>query len=206
MSHVHEYFSIFSQDFALPTLFLALFLETLGLPIPGETVLISSAAIASQGDLNIFLVVIVSVAASMAGDNVAYFIGRRFGRKVILTYGTKIGITQERYEKAEQATERFGAYVVVVARFFILLRQLNGLVAGATGMPWQTFVLANAIGSLLWVSFWTTLAYKLGQNVSLLPWVTHHLAMVASIAVVMTLLLMAVLFVRARHVGRDKSV
>ncbi|WP_082029689.1 VTT domain-containing protein [Ruegeria sp. ANG-S4] len=55
--------------------------------------------------------------------------------------------------KAPRITERFGAYVVVVARFFILLRQLNGLVAGATGMPWQTFVLANAIGSLLWVSF-----------------------------------------------------
>lgn len=200
MSHLHEYLSAFSQDFALPVLFLALFLETLGLPIPGETVLISSSAVASQGDLNIYLVIAVAIVASMVGDNVAYLIGRRYGRKVVIVYGPKVGVTEEKYERAEQITGRYGVYVVVFARFFILLRQLNGFVAGTTGMPWRTFVLANAIGSTLWVSFWAALTYMLGQSFSFIPWITHHVAVAVSMVVVSVLLLIAVLSFRARDV------
>lgn len=206
MSHLHNYFLSFLQDFGLLALFLVLFLETLGLPVPGETILISSSAIASQGELNIFAVIAVSIAASMAGDNVAYFVGRRYGRSVVLLYGPKVGITETKYEKAEQITKSYGAYVVASARFFVLLRQLNGLVAGSTGMRWQTFVLANAIGSCIWVLFWTTLTYILGQNIPLLPWMTHHAAIVVGMLSGSVLLLVAMLFLRTWYFGKTERV
>lgn len=199
MAHLLDTFSQFAENFTLLALFLALFFETFGLPLPGETILITASAIASQGKINIYAVFAVAAVASITGDSIAYAIGRRYGRVVVLTYGWKVGITEERYRAAERITEKYGVFVVVFARFFILLRQLNGLVAGTANMPWHRFLVANAIGSSLWVGFWTALTYQVGRKLSLGPWLTHHLPQMAAVIVIAALVMIAVLFLRAKR-------
>ena len=189
-----EHYKIFVEHYGLVVLFITLFLETLGLPLPGETALIVTSALAANGGLNIVSVALTGIAAAMTGDNVAYLIGRWYGRELILTYGRRFGVTDESYRKAEQVTQKYGAYVVVFARFFVLLRQLNGLVAGSANMSWPRFFLANFLGSSLWVLFWTILVYQFGQTVSLVPKALHHFFLVAAMVVPVFLIVMAILY------------
>ncbi|WP_109313035.1 DedA family protein [Ruegeria sp. AU67] len=102
------------------------------------------------------------------------------------------GVTEEKYEAAERATNKFGACDVVCARFFVLLLQLNGLVAGSANMPWMKFFIANVVGSVLWVLFWTILAYQFGQHVSLLAKGLHHVSVIVAILIPVALILVFV--------------
>ncbi|WP_372571613.1 DedA family protein [Ruegeria jejuensis] len=192
MHHLPEHFASLIESYGLIVLFVTLFFETFGLPLPGESALVATSAVAANGSLNIVAVAAVAGLAAIAGDNVAYLIGRRYGRALILAYGGRFGISEAKYQAAERATEKYGAYVVVCARFFVLLRQLNGLVAGSANMPWPRFFVANVVGSALWVSFWATLAYQFGQHISLLPKALHHLSLIAAILIPAILVLVFV--------------
>jgi membrane protein DedA with SNARE-associated domain len=183
-----------------PLLFLALTLETLGLPIPGETLLLAAAAAAGAGDLSIFQVVVAGIAGAVLGDNIGYLLGRRFGRRLVLAKGSRVGITEARYQSVERQFDRFGVWVVGAARFFVLLRQLNGLVAGTAGMPWPRFLLANIVGACLWVGFWSLVAYRLGGSADILPAVWHRLAPFAALLVPVAIVALLVFrFRQDRH-------
>ncbi|MCG7522560.1 DedA family protein [Ruegeria sp. Ofav3-42] len=197
MHHFADNFENLIENYGLFVLFPTIFFETFGLPLPGESALVATSALAAKGTLNIFAVAAVAILAAIAGDNVAYLIGRRYGRAIILAYGSRFGITQTKYDSVERATNKYGAYVVVCARFFVLLRQLNGLVAGSANMPWIKFFLANVAGSVLWVLFWTTIAYQFGHRVSLLPDAVHHLSLIGAVLVPVTLVLVFVFGRRA---------
>ena len=99
--------------------------------------------------------------------------------------------------KAEAITTRWGPLMVVVARFVVVLRQLNGIVAGTTGMPWPHFLAANLVGAALWVGVWTTLAFRFGHDTQIVPYLWHHLNLVAM--VVMPLLILALVALHLRH-------
>ena len=145
-------------------LFGAILLETFGMPVPGETLLIAAALLASQGEMHLVPLLLIGWAAAVAGDNIGYAIGRFGGRKLVLRYGNYVLISEQRLQKAEGFFRRFGGAVVVVARFFAILRQLNGIVAGTVKMNWHRFLVYNILGAALWVSFWTMLFYKLGEK------------------------------------------
>ena len=100
----------------------------------------------------------------MLGDNIAYAVGRFGGRRLIVRYGARIGITGGRLAKVETFFRRYGGQVVLAARFFAVLRQLNGIVAGSVGMSWWRFVAYNAVGAALWVGAWGFGAYYFGQT------------------------------------------
>src|SRR5215467_14294840 len=91
---------------------------------------------------------------SVIGDNMGFLIGRKLGRKTVLRYGAKVGLTNERFGKIENKYVRYGSATVLFARFFSILRQLNGIVAGMLGMFWWRFVLLDAVGAAVWVSAW----------------------------------------------------
>jgi membrane protein DedA with SNARE-associated domain len=186
------------EQYGVIALFASIALETLGLPLPGESVLIASSAAAGAGKLSIWHVVIAAYLAAVLGDNIGYLIGRRYGKTVIVHYGARFGITEEKYLKAEKITAKYGSLMVVVARFVILLRQLNGLVAGSTGMHWVRFMVANMIGAALWVGFWSALAYRLGHDVSIVPWIWHHLSLIAMVVVPLVLIGIAIFYLRLR--------
>ncbi|WP_170766463.1 DedA family protein [Ruegeria lacuscaerulensis] len=192
MHHLAEHFANLVEGYGLVVLFPTIFFETFGLPLPGESALIATSALAAKGSLNIVAVAAVASLAAIAGDNIAYMIGRRYGREIILAYGARFGITEAKYEAAERATDKYGSYVVVCARFFVLLRQLNGLVAGSANMPWVKFFVANVTGSVLWVLFWTTLAYQFGLHVSLLTKALHHFSLIGAVLIPIALVLVFV--------------
>jgi membrane protein DedA with SNARE-associated domain len=157
-------------------LFIALFAESLGLPLPGETFLVASAFLAIHSQMHIVWVVIIAVLAAVLGDNTGYMIGRWGGRRLIVRYGGCVGITTKHLTKTERFFLRFGAEAVIVARFIPVLRQLNGLVAGVAQMPWQRFVIYNMLGALLWVGTWTVAVFLLGHQVELWLVQVHDLA------------------------------
>jgi membrane protein DedA with SNARE-associated domain len=145
-------------------LFGAVFLEDFGMPVPGETLLIASSLLASQGKMHIVTVLLIACVAAVTGDNIGYAIGRFGGRKLVLRYGHYVLISEQRLQKAEKFFLRFGGVVVVVARFFAVLRQLNGIVAGIVKMSWHRFLAYNVLGAALWVTFWSMLFYELGAE------------------------------------------
>ena len=140
--------------------------ESFGIPLPGETAIIASAVYAGSGRLNIFGVAAVAFTAAVIGDSIGYLIGRAGGRRLVLRYGRFVRLTPARFERVEKFMTRHGPKVVVVARFIEGLRQLNGIVAGATGMPWRRFAVFNAIGAAAWVGVWCTAGYFAGDHIT----------------------------------------
>ncbi len=143
----------------------ALLLEDFGLPLPGETALIVSAVVSAQGDLNVYAVFAVGFVAAVIGDNLSYLLGRYAGRALIARYGRYVGLTERRLTAAESFFQRRGSWIIVVARFFDGLRQVNGLVAGIVGIHWARFLVLNMIGAALWVGTWTALGFAAGDNI-----------------------------------------
>lgn len=188
----------FITQYGLLAIFLLVALESLGLPLPGETVLILGAGLASGGALNVYAVAAVAIVAAVLGDNIGYLLGRSFGRPVILRFGSRIGITSAAFSRAERVMCRRGAIIVVIARFVMLLRQLNGLVAGTTRMRWWTFLAANTVGAVLWVVMWVVLAFNLGREVSLVPLLWHHLGMLAKLLIPVTIVVFIVIYFKTR--------
>ena len=139
-------------------------IEGFGVPAPGQTALIVAAAYAGSGHLNIAGVVIVAILASIAGDNLGYFLGHRAGRPVVLRYGRYVRLTAARLEKVEGFVQRRGSTVVTFARFIDGLRQLSGIVCGTTGLPWRRFVGFDAIGAVAWVGVWATVGFLAGTR------------------------------------------
>ncbi len=140
------------------------FVEGFGVPAPGETAIVAAAGAAGHGRLNILVVALVAFTAAVCGDSLGYLIGRVGGRRLVLRYGRFVRLTPDRFARVEAFMSRHGPKVVAGARFVEGLRQLNGIVAGATGMPWPRFVLFNAIGAALWVGAWSTIGYLAGDH------------------------------------------
>ncbi len=140
-------------------------LEDFGVPVPGETVLILGAVYAGTGRLNIVLVALLAFCGAMLGDNLGFAIGHFGGRRLALRYGRYVFLTPERLDRATLFFDRHGGKVIVIARFVEGLRQLNGIIAGMTGMRWRRFLVFNAIGAALWVGVWTTLGYLSGSHI-----------------------------------------
>jgi membrane protein DedA with SNARE-associated domain len=158
ISHSIEHYGYFAVA-------IGILLEDFGLPAPGETLLITGAIGASTGALNIYLLLLLAWAGAVIGDNIGYGIGNYGGHHLLVRYGARIGITSDRLKHVEKFFDHYGGWVIVFARFVVILRQFNGIVAGTLGMHWLHFLVLNAIGAALWVGFWGGLAYWLGKGI-----------------------------------------
>jgi membrane protein DedA with SNARE-associated domain len=164
MKHLILALQPYLHHYGYLAVFVAIFLEDFGIPIPGETMLIAASLFATTGGLSIILLVPVALLAAVLGDNVGYGIGRLGGRPLVLRFGRYVLLTPSRLVYAESFFNKRGPIVVVVARFIEVLRQLNGIIAGITRMRWRRFLVYNALGATLWVGFWSVLSYLLGKQ------------------------------------------
>ncbi|MGH7126012.1 MAG: DedA family protein, partial [Stellaceae bacterium] len=172
------------SDYGYTAVFLGVFLESFGLPTPGESLMIAGALLASRGQLNIYWVLLLCWVATTAGGHIGYIIGKTGGRPLVLKYGSRVRIKHEHIERVEGFFDRHGGAVVLFARFVVVLRQLNGIVAGIVGMNGWHFLAYNAAGAALWVGFWAGLAYYLGRRFhGILAWVSSLEPIVVIIAV-----------------------
>ena len=144
-------------------IFGVIYLESFGVPLPGESALVASAVLATRGDLSMPTVLAAAWAGAVLGDTTGYTIGRFGGRPLLLRVGPWLGLTGKRFERLSALFRRRGILVVVAARFIVVLRQLNGLVAGSLDMPFRRFVAANVVGSGLWVGVWGGGSYVFGD-------------------------------------------
>jgi membrane protein DedA with SNARE-associated domain len=145
-----------------------LVLENLGVPVPGETVLIAGSLYAGAGRLNIVAVGVLGVAASVAGSCIGYAIGRFGGRALVERYGRYVLLTGERLDKAESFFDHRGAVIIVVARFIDGLRQAAGIIAGTTEMRFTRFLACTTLGAVLWVAAWATVGYLAGDHITVI--------------------------------------
>jgi membrane protein DedA with SNARE-associated domain len=141
-------------------------LESIGLPFPGESVLILAGIFAgTRHEPNIVWVVIVAAVSAIVGQAIGYVVGREFGYRLLLRYGPYVRVTESRIKLGEYLFLRHGRKIIVVARFVPLLRSLAGILAGANRMPWLQFLVANSIGAFAWASVFGFAAYFLGHEV-----------------------------------------
>jgi membrane protein DedA with SNARE-associated domain len=154
------------EDFGYPLLFVLVMCETSGLPIPGETALIAASVLASRGKLDIAVVIAVAATAAIVGDNIGYLIGRKGGRWLLERPGAFQRQRLEVMRVGEPFFEVHGPKAVFFGRFVLGLRVWASWLAGATHMPWRSFVVWNALGGLCWASAVGLVAYFLGQSAS----------------------------------------
>ena len=186
----------FVHDYGVFAVFLILTLEALGAPLPAETLLIFASVLAGRGEISLPALLIFAWAGSVLGDNIGYAIGRTVGRATISRYGAKIGLNDVRFNAVEKVFLRYGSMTVVFARFFSILRQLNGIVAGTLGMNWRRFLLCNAVGGALWVMVWVFAPIYFTEHISFVTGLAHHTKIVGSVLVAIALIFILILVLR----------
>jgi membrane protein DedA with SNARE-associated domain len=147
-----------------PLLFLIVMAESSGVPVPGETGLITAAVLASAGKLQIEFVIPIAAAGAIVGDNIGYLIGRKGGRWLLERPGRFEGQRKQVLAVGEPFFERHGPKAVFFGRFLLGLRVWASWLAGATRMPWRSFVFWNACGGISWATAIGLLAYFLGHS------------------------------------------
>lgn len=142
-------------------------LESIGIPLPGETALIAASVYAgSTHRLNIFAIVAVATAAAIIGDNIGYWLGRRGGGALVARYGRVVRLDGKKMKVGRYVFARRGFVVVFFGRFISILRTYAAFLAGLSRMPLGRFALANAAGGLLWAVGYAAAAYGLGSAAS----------------------------------------
>jgi membrane protein DedA with SNARE-associated domain len=182
--------------YGYPALGLLIALECLGLPLPGETLLIGAALLAIHTQqININLVVLSATLGAIVGQLGGYVIGYTLGYRMLRRYGARVGLTTSRLALGRLLFRRHGVKVLVASRFVAVLRQLAGLLAGATHMSWTRFMVANVVGSVLWAAGYGYAAAALGDTLKQVEGpVAFALGVAVAIAVVA-----AVLFIRRQE-------
>jgi len=171
-------------------------IEAVGAPVPGESLLIFASVLAGRGEMSLPSLLIFAWVGSVLGDNLGYLIGRKLGRRTILRFGAKVGLTDERFNGIERVYARYGSATVLFARFFSILRQLNGIVAGTLEMSWWRFALLDAVGAALWVTVWVFAPAYFSEHLTLIVGLAHHTKVVAVFLAVVGLALVLGIFIR----------
>lgn len=145
-------------------LFVLVGLESLGIPLPGETALVSAAAYAARGHLDIYVVIATAAGAAIIGDNGGYWIGRKGGIALVRRYGRFVHLKEAHLDRARTFFERHGPKTVFIGRFIAILRTWAAVLAGAGCMRYGKFTLYNALGGVIWAAMFGTLGYLFGRN------------------------------------------
>jgi membrane protein DedA with SNARE-associated domain len=140
-------------------------LESIGLPLPGETALIVGSVIAGRThELNIIEVIMTATCASFFGRVLGYLIGAKFGYWLLLRYGSYVRITEPRIKLGQYLFLEHGAIIMIVAQFVPVMRAIAGILAGANRMPWRHYLFACFVGALIWSIFFGAAAFTFGRE------------------------------------------
>lgn len=151
------------QSWALVLLFALVAVESTGVPLPGETALVASGVLASQGKLDIVEVIVIASLAAIIGDNCGYWIGRKGGRALLERWSPVSRHAERILPRAERLFAKHGGKTVFFGRFVAVLRITAAWMAGVSHMSWWRFLLYNAAGGILWATLVGLVAYYLGQ-------------------------------------------
>ena len=168
-----------------------LLIEGAGVPVPGETALVTAAALAGRGTLSIGGVIIAGCIGTVAGGHAGYWLGARGGTPFLTRYGRWIRLTEPRLEKTSRFFELHGAKTIMLGRFVAFLRSFVGIFAGISHMPMRTFATYNSLGGSIWVLTFSILGYVFGRN---LPRLVHYIGRVSLLLAILIAVVAAVVF------------
>jgi membrane protein DedA with SNARE-associated domain len=160
-------------------------LESLGVPSPGETALFLAAVLASQGKLNIVLVIAIAAASAIIGDNIGYLLGRHFGRDVLVARGPLHERRARVIAIGDRYFEKHGAKTVFIGRWIALIRFATAWLAGINRMPLPTFFAWNAMGGITWAVTYGVAGYYGGNAVA---HVMERVGIVAAVVLVVAVI------------------
>ena len=144
-------------------IFAGMLLENAGLPLPGETLTLLGGYAAGSGQMSLVGVIAAAASGAILGDNIGYWVGRRFGWNLMLRLGLWLRQSPEQMELLRQRFLRHASASVFLGRFVAVLRILAGPMAGAVGMPYGRFLVCNVSGALLWSISMVGLAWLGGR-------------------------------------------
>ena len=160
-------------------------LESAGVPIPGETILLAAGVLAQRGHLDVGDAIVFGILGAVVGDQIGYWAGREGGRPFVLRWGRYVGITPGRLARAEAFFSRHGGKAVFLARFFAGFRVFGALVAGISRMHWRTFAFYNALGAAVWATAAVLAGYLLGGSLDLVQrWLGRATLLLAALVAV----------------------
>ncbi len=201
--------------FGYPAVIVFVMIECIGIPFPGETMLLLASFYAAVDTrLQIPFVIACAALGAILGDNIGYLIGRTGGRAFLLRFGRFFFVKPQHIAYAEQFFIRHGNKTVFFGRFTTLLRLWTALLAGVNSMHWQTFLLYNAAGGIVWAIFYGLLGYIAGRlfrdNFAQVEQIASTLGWIASGAIVVVVLLVIIVvrtrLTKHRHVEEQKEV
>jgi membrane protein DedA with SNARE-associated domain len=164
------------ESYGYVIVFLAIMIESMGVPFPGETMLLIASAVSAttNAKLSIFGVIGSAAGGAIVGDSLGYWIGREGGRKVIRKYGKYVGLTDDRYAKAQDYLKKHGGKAVFFGRFVSIARTWIAVLVGAHHFNYPQFLIYNVLGGVVWATLYGTIGYVAGTNLPLVEkWVSR---------------------------------
>ena len=178
--------------------FLLVGAESLGIPLPGETALITAGIYAGHTHrLSPWLIFAVAAAGAIIGDNIGYWIGDKGGYRLARRYGPKVRLDERKLKIARYLFDTHGGKVVFFGRFVSILRTYAAFLAGTSKMRWRKFVAANAAGGIIWAGVYTLASYLAGTALQRVSGTIDWVLLGAAAAAVA-----AVLVLSRRQIGR----
>lgn len=169
-------------------------IESIGIPFPGETILLAAAIYAGRTH-HLFIPLVIAAAATGAilGDNIGFLIGREGGYRLLRRYGRYIRLDEHKLKLGQYLFRKHGGKVVFFGRFIAVLRTFAAFLAGVNRMRWPRFLLFNALGGIVWATLYGMGGYLLGNNI-------HQLTgPVGTITIILAVIIIIAFFVFLRR-------
>ncbi len=198
---MHETIASLITSYGYLVVFFIVGLESLGVPLPGETALVTASAFAARGHLSIVGVVLTAIAGAILGDNGGYWIGRKGGTALVHRYGQFLRLDDSALARVHAFFDQHGTKTVFIGRFIAVLRTWAAIFAGAGAMRYGVFMFYNALGAIVWAVIFGSLGYAFGRN---LPVLEHYVGQ-ASMALVLLAALVVLLALSWRRYGASGS-
>lgn len=157
-----------------PGIFLLMTMESSVIPIPSELVMPPAGYLAQQGELNIWIAILMGTAGSLAGAYANYFAAHYLGRPLLLRYGKYVLITEEKFARIEKYFRDHGEISTFIGRLLPVVRHLISLPAGLAGMNHVKFSLYTLAGAGIWVTILAWIGYVIGANHELIREYSHQ--------------------------------
>jgi len=151
------------EQYGWSIVFFGVMIQSAGIPLPAQTILIGSGFLVQLGHLKLWEVIVFATLGTVLGGPIGYWVSHKVGRPLVLRWGRYALITPSRLQRAEKFLERYGRISILLIRFIPGIKPYGGLLAGINRMQWRTFLFYNAIGGGVWTAAMILVGYFLGD-------------------------------------------
>lgn len=198
MDMLPEMLEVWLLDYGSFVLFFLLALGIIALPVPEETLLVFSGFLIHKGIFFFLPTVLFAYAGSIVGITVSYLIGHTGGLYIVKKYGSYIGLTDAKMDRAHSWFEHYGKWVLFIGYFIPGVRHFTGIFAGVTDLEYRHFALYAYTGALFWVLLFISIGYFFGSyNQTLIEFIEKNVEIVFTLSILIILAVIGVQLWRA---------